>query len=1165
MYENAKGNAFRPGNDLPAKMMLYMKMSVFFLFAACLQVSAKTYSQKVSICGKNMSLEAVFDVVKNQTGYDVLYNPELLKKTKPVTVSVKNVDLASALNICFKEQPVNFDIRYNTIVVNTKPEAKPETPEKSSSPEVIAEVGPIKGVVKDADGKPLAGASVMVKGSTKGTVTNDQGEFVISVPENASTLVVSYIGMENSEVSIKGKSNLNITMLISAAQQQDIVVVGYTIQKKALLSSAVATTKFSESMNELPVSGAAELLAGKLAGVSVNTPRGIPGAQASVSIRTNSSWNSQPVLYVIDGVIYNGGSNTNGQQAFQNLSAGEIESVTVLKDAAAAAVYGARAAGGVLVVTTKRGASGKPTFNFTTSYSGDYRQGEVKLTSLAETGALINQAYANTGTPPVSGDAWAPEELEWAKTHNYDALDKIWRTPFIANHNLTVQGGSDRVKYFGSVNYFDQGGFMKSTDYKRWNVRLNVTADVTNNLQLYAGFSMANAYTSATPVEGTDGTYTKLRVSFNRFPMISDQGDRYLTSGWAYGNPAAEVDGILGYQHTYFQDPQGTFALTYKLPWVKGLSVKGTYSADWSNTRYKGFDKRGTFWYPIFSGPNSHIVNSDNSVLTSSYTSTNFWGLSGRANWGYNRQTNLQATYDRTFGQHSVNAALVYEKANWGQSGFSASAQGFPVYQTDQWWATNRDAINASTGAGGVTDADNGRASFVGQMNYSYAGKYLASFSVRQDGSMQFAPDKRWGTFPAGSVGWILSKEKFLANNKTITNLKLRASTGITGNDAVGGWQWQQSYATGSTYFLGAPSASAAVGVRYGALVNPDLTWEKTLNYNIGVDYELINHLSGSIDVWQSHTYDVLGSRQNSMPTTFSLTKPSENYGIVDAQGIDLNVGWKQKSGHVNWYANLTGSYGWNEVKKADYATSNLPWQVPVGKDRSYIAGYGAYIIRTQEQLDAFKKDNPNYVNPGNGNDKIRLGSMVYEDISGPNGVKDGVINNYDQKVLYNNANPIVYGLNLGGEWKGISIDATFSGLAKYVRNYYSVADYYIGNQAFQNMNKVWMTDSWTPENPNAKLPMVVIRDLRSYSISNTNYWYQDASFIRLKNLNVAYNHSFKKPLGNAIQGFRFFVSGTNLFYLSKFKWFDPENGGGWSGVTYPIMRTFSVGANVKF
>jgi len=406
-----------------------------------------------------------------------------------------------------------------------------------------------------------------------------------------------------------------------------------------------------------------------------------------------------------------------------------------------------------------------------------------------------------------------------------------------------------------------------------------------------------------------------------------------------------------------------------------------------------------------------------------------------------------------------------------------------------------------------------------------------------------------------------MTKENFLKDNKIITYLKPRASVGLAGNDAVvSGWQWQQTYQTGSSYYFGNTSATN-VGIKYGSLVNPDLTWEKSLDYNFGFDYELIHHLSGSFNYYFRHTYDILGSRQNTLPTTFSRNLPQQNYGIMNTHGYELTIGWHDRTGSVDWFAILNAAYGTNKVVKEDYPVSDLPWQVPVGKTTNYIAGYTGYIIRTSAQLTAWKAANPNYVNPGNGNTAIGLGSMVYVDGSGPNGTPDGVINSYDQTVLYANPNPVNYGLDLGANWKGFTFEAVFSGKLHNPKNFFEMADYYGG----QMYNTRWINESYTASNPNAPLPMVVPRDYRSYSVSNTNFWYQDASFIRLRNVNLGYTFQFKNPLGNAIKSIRLFTSATNLFYISKFKWWDPELNPGWSGINYPIMRTFSGGVNVNF
>lgn len=1145
------------------KLTIMSKLSLLLIISSVLTLHAGTsYSQqvKLNLEFKNVSLDEVVNAIRNQTEFEFAYDSNLESFIlKNVSVKARNENIENVMASILHGTDINFKIFDKIILLSKTPvRITPGLVEVANMQQKR-----ITGIVTDGNsGEPLPGVNVLEEGTTHGVITDDNGKYSIDLTNANATLIFSFVGYLSEKVQVNNRTSIDMILVPDIKSLEEVVVVGYTTQKKELMSSSVVSVKVNENMKDLAVKSSAELLNGKMAGVRINNVSGKPGNQSGVSIRTASSWNSQPVLFVIDGMVYNNTiSGASGASVFQNLSPGEIESVTVLKDAAAAASYGARAAGGVIIVNTNRGKIGKPTINYGFNYSADFPTQEVPLTNLYQMGVLTNQMYKNIGQTAPVGTAWAQEELDWAKSlpgQGYDALKAVWVTPFIMNHSLSITGGTEKLKYFAAANYFDQGGFMKSTDFKKMNLRLNVTADITKNLQLYAGFSFQKNYTASAPTEGTDATYTKLRASFNTFPVMSDQGDRYLTTGWAYGNASAEADGLIGYQHTDFIDPQASISLTYKLPWIEGLSVKAYYNGDWSNRHYKEYDSRYTFWYPVFSGPNNHIVNSDNASLTKTFINSGFNGIYSTSNWGFNQQINLQTTYDRSIGKHSVNATLVYEKADWGYSSIYNQSQYFPVYQTDQYWATSRD--NANSWSGGGPDAKLGRASLVGVINYAYADKYLASFSVRKDGSMNFAPDKRWGTFPAGSVGWVVSKENFMKNSNIITNLKLRASAGITGNDAVGGWQWQQSYVTGSTYYLGSPSASPVVGIKYGSLVNPGLTWEKNLNYNIGLDYELIKHLSGVVDLWFTHNYDILGSRQNVLPTTFSLTMPSENYGVVDAKGVDLSIGWKQNSGEIDWFVNFIASYGTNKVKVRDYPSSYLPIQVPVGKTTNYISGYNSYLIRTQEQLDAFKAANPKYVNPGSGNSPVGLGSMVYEDISGPDGSPDGVINIYDQKMLYSNPNPVVYGINLGMNYKNFSLEAVFNGLINNPKNYGSLCDYYGG----QMINTRWIDESWTPENPNAPLPMVVPRDFRSYSVTNSSYWYKDASFIRLTNLNLSYTLNFPKALGNAIQNIRFFVSGTNLFYLSGFKYWDPELNPGWSGIGYPIMRTFSGGVNIK-
>lgn len=1103
-------------------------------------VFAYAQQQQVKLTGSNLPLKSVFKQIEKQTDLSIDYRSQDVDDSRIVKQMPKATTVQQAMNQLLVGTDCVVTFSNGHIIIK-----------KQASNTINQQSKLVKGTIVDATGMPVIGANVMVKGTTNGTITDMDGKFSLEAPVGA-TLVVSYIGLANQEVKAVG-NNLTITMKEDAEALDELVVVGYTSQKKGLLAGSVETTKFDESLAQIPVSSPSAVLAGKMAGVKVSTPSGEPGSQPGVSVRTGTTWNTSPMLYVIDGAVLDA-------NAFANLSATEIETVTVLKDAASAAVYGARSDAGVVLVTTKRGKEGKPSINYTANFSADFATQEVELTNLYEAGLLVNQEYKNFGLTAPTGIAWSDEELEWAKNlpnHGYNTMDEVWNTPYVMNHSLSVSGGSEKIKYFAAANYFTQKGFLASTDYDKLNLRMNITADITKDLQLYASISNTNTSTSSAPTEGTGATYGKSRIAFNYMPVYSSDGTKYIGDGWAYGNVAAAANGASGYENKDWMNPIVNISITYKLPWVNGLSLKASYMGSWENTRKKSYRRTEKFYYPVSSGANGHIKNVDDVNLTRYYESSETAGLWGGSEWWTDQQLNFQVNYDRTFGKHHVNAAFVYEATNNLYYGISNGRKFFPLYQTDQWWAasSSADALEA----GGGPDTETGRASYVWIGNYDYDNKYIFNLSMRYDGSMKFAPDQRWGLFPAGSAAWVISSEPFLQNNDKVTFLKLRGSVGLTGNDAVGGWQWQESYSTGNAYMFG-DNLSKYYGLKYGSLVNTDLTWEKSLSYNVGVDYEFWKHLHGSVEYWYKHTYDILGTRQNTLPTTFSRSLPAENYGIVNAQGIDFSVGWRDRTGDVDWYADLNMSYGWNEVVEKDYSNGLLDWEIPVGRSTNYIAAYEGYIIRSEEQLKEFQAKNPNYGTGPTGGLPIQVGSFVYVDKSGPDGKPDGIIDKYDKEILYGNTNPIYLGLNLGATWKNLSIEATFTGKLKNPKNFGSIKSLYdIGPQM---ANKEWITNSFSPENPDALLPLPAPNDYRSYGWTDVDYWYEDASYIRLSNLNIGYTFNFEQPLGNAISSIKLFATGTNLFYWSSFKHWDPERG---TDMDYPIMRTLGGGVSVNF
>ena len=1047
--------------------------------------------------------------------------------------------------ICFLLNPMSP----SSVFAETNDKSSDFPLENMGQNTVVSQKRLVTGVVLDSQGEPVVGANVFEKGEkTNGTITDIDGKFSLNVSDNA-TLVVSFVGFKNQEIAVKGRDKIDIRLADDSELLDEVVVVGYMTQKKGLVTGAVSSMKMDEKLNTLPTTSAGNILVGKLAGVSGSTPNGLPGAAPSISIRTGSSWNDQNVTYVIDGVVRGGGD-------FNNLSPNEIEDITVLKDAASAAIYGSRSAGGVIIVTTKKGTRGKPVFNYSYGYSIDTRTKNSDLTSGVEAAELYGRI---NGEADPAGWAWSQEEIDHIRTINngwgYDQLDAVWRNPVTQTHNFSVNGGSEKVRYFGAASYVKQEGFLKPYTYDKYNIRMNVTADITKDLEVFAGLAVYNTFQGNAVFENAEANYGKLRVWQPDQPVYTDSG-KHIDFGWIANN-GASVDGKGGYNKSQMLKPQAVISATYKAPFLKGLSAKISYSRSWVHDLNKIYYTNYDLYQVKKSGTHNHIFSTKDEDIIGTRKTT--WVgkdyIQRKSSWSGDKQFNVQLSYENVFNNlHRVSGTLVTEWYEGDGASVHGGRETFPVYMTDQFWAAS--SARADTWGGGDTDWQSGRFSYIGQFSYSYADKYLLSFSFREDGSMNFAPSQRWGFFPAGSLGWVISEESFF-NKSAIQFLKLRASVGLTGNDSVGGWQWQESYKSGSSAYFGS-SPSKSVGITYGSVVNPNLTWEKALSYNVGADVNFLNHWTVSADYWYRNSYDILGSRQNTLPNSFSLTMPAENYGEIHAQGFDLQLGYHGNNKDFSYYGNLTMSYGWNKTIKQDYA-ENARWiDIPVGKSRSYITGWEFdKIIRTQEELDAFKAEHPNYQHNGL---SPELGMMVFKDLSGPDGKPDGIINDWDKVILKNSNNPVIYGLNLGGSWKGLSVDMMFSGQLGVDKWATDLA----GGVEWNRMWKKWYNDSWTPENQNATLPKRISSNNAKTYETASSYWLKDASFMRLKYLTVSYDLPKNQFYNKLFDNVRFFVTGTNLFVLSSFNknYYDPEIG---NGNAFPILRSVNLGVDVKF
>lgn len=1113
-----------------------MKLATVILLTAIMQVSANGFAQRLTLNQENVSLNKVFKEIRKQTGYHVLWKPDKLNANTTIVANFKNASLDKVMEQCLYGRGLTYIIDEKTIVIKAMPQINP----------VVQDVITVAGKVTEKVNKlPLIGVNVSsVENNKLRAVTDANGDFEIKVPANTK-LRFKMIGYQDVVVTAKARLDIEMDVMIKELEE---VVIGYGTQKKDLVTGSIVTMTMDDTRRNSPTTSLGNLLAGQMAGVRVNTPTGKPGTAPGISIRAKTSFNDQNILYVIDGLV------TADATDFNNLSPNDVDKISVLKDAASTAAYGARASGGVVVVTTRRGAKNeKAKINYSFNTGFDKRGRNADRTSAIESGEIYNRINPN------ASDLWTKSDFDYFKNINngwgYDQLDAIWQDPYTTSHNLSASGGSDELSYFIGGSYVDQSGFQQNTRFQKYNIRANITADIAKNLTVFAGITANNNVNNLLPFEGAEGLYRKHLIWQPYQPVWTD-GGKPIDYGWI-GNIGAETRGDGGYLRTNFIKPVINLKGTYKIPFVEGLSLSSQYIRAFSNNREKTFQKKYDMY--VLKTIGTHQISTKDEDITSFRKSTQIGNnyIRERYKWNDDSQLNFQLSYDHTFANvHHVQGWLAYERAEGKTGGVSASREKFPVYLTDQWWAASGD--RADTDANGDTEQPTGRKSYVGQFFYDYDSKYLASFTYRYDGSYKFPANKRWGFFPSGSLGWVISRENFFSSVNGIELLKLRASVGTTSADNIAAWQYQQSYKNGSSAYFGT-TPSTSVGVQYGTLVNPDITWEKSRNYNVGVDINFLKHFNASAEYFKIKTYNILVERVAQVPPTFSRKLPTSNYGEYQSEGVEMSFGYRNKTNKLNYYANMNAGYAAGTPLVRDKVVT-YPWEIDVNLPASKVTGFvNTGMIRTQADLDAFVAANPNYKFKGI---VPALGQLTYADLSGKDGKPDGVVDDWDKTIIKKNNSPISLGLNLGFEWKGFSVDASFAGS---LHNYKMVNNLVAGNVEWNRMWKPWANDAWTPENPNGSLPKRYSVNDATSNVTNTEstFWLKNANFLRMRLLNVGYSipSSITNKLG--INGVKVYFSGSNLFVISKFnkEYFDPELG---DGFNYPTMKNFNFGINVS-
>jgi len=1039
----------------------------------------------------------------------------------------------------------------------------------------------VKGKVSEApSGDSMPGVNVVVKGTSTGVSTDLDGGYTITVPNENAVLQFSYIGYTTQEIVVGSQRTIDVQLREDTQLLDEVVVIGYGTQKRGSITGSIAAIN-AEVIQDVAVTNLSNALAGRLSGVSINQTTSRPGASATFNIRAQGTINNSAPLYVINGVV-------STKEAFDALDASEVENISVLKDGASAAIYGSRAANGVVLVATKKGNTSKPVITYSGMYGFSDAVGVPTVMTAYEhavymnnnryLGWLTNPNRDPNADPRVNNRDWfTDDELAHFKTTNYWALDDEWRTPITTRHTLNVNGGNDAVRYFIGGSYLYNKGSFDNLKYSRYTLRASVDAKITRTLSASLDIS-TNARYDERPYWGSDGgesNDSSSAVSGSTIGNLGSQEMHDLYKGLLLRNRMvpAYINGLpvshrqlaieqhagmniskeSGEQLQRWQMVTTNAELRYDAPFLKGLQASLQLSNTSNNRLVKQVDYPYTMYYFTASGTNGHYIDLD--------ANPQIVGTQLRAGNPPSRvkkihqqtrsyQLNAFIRYNNTFGKHAVNGVLVYEQYERFFEMFDAQRNGLISWELPELFATSGDVSDSTVGAGSVTE--DGRISYIGRMEYQYDNKYLLEAVLRIDGSVRFAPAERWGYFPSVSAGWIMSSEDFFKNNiKFINFFKLRGSVSMLGNDAVGGWQWMPRYTINNTV---AVFEDATYALLPGSLPNPKLTWEKSTSYNIGFDARMLkNRLGFGFEYFTRRTTDILDNRIASVPTTFGASLPSENYATIGAKGIEIEPNWRDKIGR-NFTYSLTGNFGWAKSWwiKRDEALNIREYRSEIGQPLNRVWGYQyTDIIRSEAEAQALRDAKVTILGQ-----EARAGMLMYKDIRSATDdhTPDGIITTDDQVVIIQNARPrFTYGFGADAKWKSVSANIHFSGLGGHQK----LNDYRQTSVNNYTNQFAWKNDHWTPENPDASQPSPV----GNQNSQSSTFWVEDASFLRCDLATVSYDlpNGWTNAVG--LSKVRLYVQGTNLFlFKNKIYWMDPQ---ATRSTDYPRLREFTMGINI--
>ncbi|OQP63899.1 hypothetical protein A3860_23495 [Niastella vici] len=1098
--------------------------TILLLLVACLQVSATGYSQRITLSQQNAPLEKVLKEIEKQSGYTFAYTGTMVDKAKNVSVSIVNGSLEQALNLCFNGQPFTYTIIEKTIVI--KPAIVVEAAPKPAPPPIE-----VKGVVTDAAGKALSGASVNLKGSTQGTSTDKNGNFLIQLPEGGGKLVISYVGYEPYELAVSRSGTVKVALKLAETKVDEVVVIGYGTQKRLNVTGAVSTVS-SKDIADRPITNIPNAIQGKMAGVTVTTSNGQPGRDAgTIRVRGIGSGIGSGGASTTPAVIIDGVPGSIG-----DLNPNDIESMSVLKDAASSAIYGARASNGVILITTKKGKKGSLQMRYN-MYAGvqDITRKPDFLPSWQQA-ELYNEARANENAPLK----WTDTDIQLFKdgtdktgAHpNTDWLSLLYSEPgWQQNHNVSVSGGDERTNYMVSLGYFDQKGNIQKSRYQKFNGLINLNSQLNKKIGVNAGLGFLYA-----PFQEPVSTYA---TSFSQIIRMANRISNTVPDKWENGALGYVSDGSA---MAWLQSPSFNRWQNY--------TVTANAGADWSPL--PGLHVKPSFGYRLAIGQQQQYVSDiqyyKGGPAGTPLTPTKYQGpnnlLNATDRTVYTLVQGL-AEYTKSIGHHNMKLLAGASQEYSVYNIFSGSRQGFlnnSLTQLNVAPALGQEAKGSSN--------DWALQSVFGRFNYNFREKYLLEANLRFDGSSRFAKGHRWGKFPSVSAGWVLSKENFFSGlTPAIDLLKVRAFWGKLGNQQIANnYAYFESIAGGQVYSF---NQTLVTGVAPNAGANPLLQWEETESSGVGIDAAfLANKLTLSLDYFERKTENPLMRSQAGAP--YAFTPPYVNVdGAMTNKGIEVSAGYRDAIGAFNYSVNGNFTYIKNKVTR-------LTGGRVINDNTFYDVGTPLYSLYGYETEGIYQKT-ADITGTAVINNKVSAGDLKYKDQN-----DDGKIDAKDKVFLGTYFPKITYGFTLFSGYKNFELTLFFQGAAAVK----AMAGTLIGSVGpdVGKPTSVFL-DRWTAANPSAAFPRLWYSYKQNDPLTNpSSFWVKDASYLRLKNVMVGYNipQAIVKKVG--LNNVKVYYSGQNLLTFTKFyKWIDPETGSAGSIYNYPQVKINTFGVNVTF